>query len=249
MSQAQTQQTAKRDRDGAPPRVLAVVPARGGSKGVPRKNLREIGGVPMVARVKPVIDRLDFVDRSIVSTDDPEIAEVSGLDAPFLRPDELAGDFASAADVARHALSATEAIDGVRYDVLLYLEPTAAIRKASDIAACFHKLVAEGLDAVWTVSAVNPSVHPLKLLDLDDDKLRYYDPDSARIVARQQLAPVYRRNGVCYALTRACVLEHGFMGPNTSAVVTDDRHISVDSDLDIAFVNFMLEKGLLALDE
>lgn len=230
------------------PRVLAVVAARGGSKGVPRKNLREIGGVPMVARVKPVVDRLDFVDRCIVSTDDPDIAAASGLDAPFMRPAEISGDLASAADVARHALTATEQIDDARYDVLLYLEPTAPTRTAKDVETCYRKLMAENLDAVWTVSPVNPSFHPLKLFELDAEKLRYYDPHGADIVARQQLKPVYRRNGVCYALTRSCVTEHGFMGPKTGAVVTDDRHISVDSELDIAFVNFLLEQGLLSID-
>ncbi len=230
------------------PNVLAVVPARGGSKGVPRKNLQKIGGLPMVARVKQVIERLDFIDRSIVSTDDPEIAAASGLDAPFTRPAAISVDLASAADVARHALETTEAIDNARYDVLLYLEPTAAIRKAKDIEACYRKLVTESLDAVWTVSPVNPSFHPLKLFELDGDRLQYYDPRGADIVARQQLAPVYRRNGVCYALTRSCATEHGFMGPKTGAIITDDRYISVDSELDIAFVNFVLEKGLLSLD-
>ncbi len=230
------------------PTVLAVVPARGGSKGVARKNLRKIGGVPMVARVKNVIDGLDFVDRCIVSTDDPEIAAVSGLDAPFVRPDAISDDCTSAADVARHALETTEAIDGVRYDILLYLEPTAAIRNPADIEACYRKIIAEDFDAVWTVSPMNPSCHPLKLLELDDDNLRLFDPRGAQIVARQQLKPVYRRNGVCYALTRACVMTHGFMGPKTGAVVTDDRHISIDTDLDIAFVNYVVEKGIVSID-
>lgn len=229
-------------------RVLAVVPARGGSKGVPRKNLQKIGGVPMVARVKRAIDQLDFITRAVVSTDDPEIAAASGLDAPFMRPERLSGDRASAADVARQALQSMEEIDGCRYDVMLYLEPTAAVRCPSDIEACYKKLVSGGYDAVWTVSPVNPSYHPLKLFQVEGEALRYYDPAGAQIVARQQLTPLYRRNGVCYALTRACVIEHGFMGPNTGVVVTDDKHISVDSDLDIAFVNYMLEKGLVSVD-
>lgn len=231
------------------PSVLAVVPARGGSKGVPRKNLQPIGGVPMVARVRHVMEQLDFVDKCIISTDDPEIAVASGLDAPFMRPAEISGDLASAAEVARHALESAEEIDGVRYDVLLYLEPSAPMRRACDVEACFRKLISEDLDAVWTVSPVNPSHHPLKLLLIDSERLHYYDPRGADIVARQQLSPVYRRNGDCYALTRSCVLQHGFMGPKTGAVVTDDHHVSVDSELDIAFLNFVLDKGLLTSDD
>jgi len=125
--------------------ILAVVPARGGSKGIPLKNLRTVGGRPLVARVGDVARAVPEIDRAVVSTDHPEIAKVAkeaGLDAPFLRPGAIAGDRIGDLDVLIHALEATEAIDGRRYDIVVMLQPTSPLRTPGQVSAAIRRAVA-----------------------------------------------------------------------------------------------------------
>src|SRR5688572_21258442 len=131
-------------------RVLAVVPARGGSKGLPLKNLRRLGGVPLVALVGRVIAELPEIDRSVVSTDNEEIAAVAesaGIAAPFRRPAELSGDLIGDVAVLTHALQATESIDGMRYAIVVMLQPTSPLRAAAHVRTCLETLVSRDCDA------------------------------------------------------------------------------------------------------
>lgn len=225
-------------------RVLAVVPARGGSKGVKLKNLRLVGGVPLVARVGHVLRELDFVDRAIVSTDHAEIARVAGeagLEAPFLRPEALSGDAIGDWQVLAHALAEMERIDGVAYDIILMLQPTSPSRTPEHVRRTLARLNEGGYDAVWTVSRTDSKAHPLKQLVIDRaGRLEYYDPAGAEIVARQQLRPVYHRNGVAYAFTRACLVERkSIMGARTGAVVIEGMLANIDSEFDLELAEFL----------
>jgi CMP-N-acetylneuraminic acid synthetase len=228
--------------------VLAVVPARGGSQGVKLKNLRQVGGVPLVALVGKVLRELDFVDRAVVSTDHDEIARVAreaGLDVPFERPEELSGPLVSDLEVLSHALREVERIDGRRYDVVLMLQPTSPGRMPAHVRNCVEALVTGGLDSVWTLSPTDPKAHPLKQLVLDEHGgLRYYDPAGARVVARQQLAPVYHRNGVAYAMTRECLVEQRtLLGRRAGAVVIEEALANIDSELDLEWANYLAARG------
>lgn len=226
-------------------RVLAVVPARGGSKGLPRKNLRLVGGVPLVARVAHVVRDCPSIDRAVVSTDDEEIASVAsaaGLDVPFRRPAELSGDLIGDVDVLRHALSATEGDDGSRYDVVVMLQPTAPLRTAEEVETALAQLVTDDLDAVWTVSLTDGKAHPIKQLRLLDGLLVFDHPDGAAVIARQQLEPRWHRNGVAYALRRH-VLEAGMLlGPRTGAAVTNGPIANIDDALDLEWAEFLLAR-------
>jgi CMP-N,N'-diacetyllegionaminic acid synthase len=226
-------------------RILVVVPARGGSKGVPRKNLREVLGVPLVARVGHLMRELDFVDRAVVSTDDDEIAavaEAAGLAAPFRRPTELSGDRIGDLDVLTHALEATEALDGVDYDVVVMLQPTSPLRRAEHVAAVVEKLVDCALDAVWTVGPTDLKYHPRKQLVLDEDRLDFYDPQGSEVIARQQLTPVYHRDGAAYAISRECLLsQKSILGKQASAVVVDEPMVSIDTLEDFERVEAVLQ--------
>jgi CMP-N-acetylneuraminic acid synthetase len=226
--------------------VLVVVPARGGSKGVPRKNLREVAGVSLVARVGALVAKLSFVDRAVVSTDDDEIAavaEAAGLAAPFRRPEALSGDRIGDLDVLSHALLASEEIDGVRYDVVVMLQPTSPLRRAAHVEAVVDKLVDEGRDAVWTVGETDLKYHPRKQLVLEEGELRFWDPAGSEVIARQQLTPVYHRDGAAYAISRDCLLEQkSILGKNASAVVVDEPMISIDTLEDFARVEDLLRQ-------
>lgn len=231
---------AYRDR-----RVLVVVPARGGSKGIPLKNLQPLAGRPLVAWAGDVVRGLEWVDRAVVSTDHLLIRQTAmeaGLDAPFMRPEPLSGDRIGDVEVLRHALEATEADDGSHYDIVVMLQPTSPLRRPEHVTATVEKLVAEEVDAVWTVSPTESKSHPLKQLVVDDEgALGYYDPRGAGIIARQQLEPVYHRNGVAYALIRECLLEHGsLLGRRAAAVVIDEPNVSIDTLDDMARVEALL---------
>lgn len=226
-------------------RILAVVPARGGSKGIPLKNLQPVAGRPLVALVGDLLGRLDCIDRAVVSTDHLLIREAaldSGLEAPFLRPEALSGDRIGDVPVLQHALQASEADDGQRYDVVLMLQPTSPLRRPEHVLATLNKLVDENLDAVWTVSPTDLKAHPLKQLKVGPGgSLEYYDPAGAAIIARQQLEPVYHRNGVAYAVTRECLLERAaLLGPKTGAVVIEEALVNIDTPEDLAQADVLL---------
>lgn len=226
-------------------RILAVVPARGGSKGIPRKNLQPVGGIPLVARVGHLLKRLSAVDRAVVSTDCEEIRRVareSGLDGPFLRPPELSGDRVGDWEVLAHALAEVEAVDGVRYDVIVMLQPTCPLRRPEHVTGTIEKLLGEDLDSVWTVSETDPKAHPLKQLTLTEEGgLRLYDPAGAGIIARQQLRPVYHRNGAAYAVTRHCLLvQKTILGARAGALPIQDPLVNIDCPRDLRWAEYLL---------
>jgi CMP-N,N'-diacetyllegionaminic acid synthase len=227
-------------------RILAVVPARGGSKGIKLKNLRPIQGVPMVARVGGVVAEVAMIDRAVVSTDHAEIArvaEAAGLAAPFMRPEALSGDRIGDLDVLRHALTESERLDGVDYDIVMMLQPTSPLRRGEHLTGTIEMLVDEGWDAVWTVSPTDSKAHPLKQLVVDDEsgRMDYYDPNGDQIIARQQLDLLYHRNGIAYAITRQCLMEQKTIkGALTGALVLEGDFVSIDTEWDIRLVEFIL---------
>lgn len=227
-------------------RVLAVVPARGGSKGIPLKNLRLVFGVPMVARVGKVVRALPVIDRAVVSTDHEEIArvaEAAGIAAPFRRPPDISGDRISDREVLVHALNETERLDGVTYDIIVMLQPTSPLRRPDHVQATIEMLVKGNWDAVWTLSETDSKEHPLKQLTVTGEELDYYDPAGKSIVARQQLKPVYHRNGIAYAITRNCLLSQGgIKGRRTGGMILDGHFVSIDTEWDIALVELIMRR-------
>jgi CMP-N,N'-diacetyllegionaminic acid synthase len=227
--------------------ILAVCPARGGSKGIPLKNLAPFDGVPLVARVGHLVAEIEGVDRAVVSTDHPEIARVAceaGLDAPFFRPEALSGDRIGDADVLVHALQEVERLDGRAYEVVVLLQPTSPLRTAEQVVRTIETLIDGGWDAVWTVSETDSKAHPLKQLCLEGGgALRFYDPAGAGIVARQELTPVYHRNGVAYAMTRECLLEQGSIhGRKCGAVVLTEELVSIDTPWDLELAEYVFRR-------
>lgn len=214
--------------------VLAVIPARGGSKGVPLKNIQELWGRSLIAHVADVVREAGIFDRAIVSTDHTEIANEasrSGLDVPFVRPPELSGDLVGDHPVLLHALAEAEQLDDKRYDVIVMLQPTCPQRRAEHVVGAVEKLITQGWDAVWTVSPSDLKYHPQKQLTVGpDDRMDYYDPSGRSIVARQQLKPVYYRNGAAYAITRDALRAGSSLKPDhTGALVINEPFVSIDT--------------------
>ena len=230
-------------------RILVVVPARGGSKGIRLKNLRSVLGVPMVARVGHVVGQLEIIDRAVVSTDHEEIArvaEASGLAAPFRRPETLSGDRIGDLEVLTHALGEMERIDGLTYDIVVMLQPTSPLRKPEHVTATVEMLLQGSWDAVWTVSESDSKTHPLKQLTIEPDsgRLDTYDPAGKTIIARQQLTPLFHRNGIAYAITRDCLLgQKTIMGARTGALLIDGPAVSIDTEWDLELCEFLMRRN------
>ena len=222
-------------------KILAIVPARGGSKGLPGKNLKNFRGFSLVANVGNLIKDFLIIDRAIVSTDSLEIAEEaksSGLDVPFFRPKDLSGDLVGDIEVLKHALVEIEAIDKVIYEIVLMLQPTSPLRNLDEIKNCLDLFVKRSADSVWTVSKTDKKYHPLKQLKLDEEnKMKLYDESGSKIIARQQLNDLYHRNGAVYVISRDLIInEASLIGRRSFAYISDRPHISIDTleDLELA---------------
>jgi CMP-N,N'-diacetyllegionaminic acid synthase len=218
-------------------RVLCIIPARGGSRGIPLKNLRNVNGKSLVGRAIETAKKCSEVDRIVVSTDHPKIVEESkryGAEVPFLRPPPLSGDRIGDFEVLQHALHESETFFKEKYDVVLMVQPTAPQRIPQDIKDCIKKLIHEKRDAVWTLSEADLNYHPLKQFVLNDGRMDYYDQAGRQVVARQQLVPVYFSNGCCYAFSRRCFTELKTILPvNSAAVVTERDIVDINNEKDL----------------
>jgi CMP-N,N'-diacetyllegionaminic acid synthase len=227
--------------------VLAVVPARGGSKGLPGKNLRRVGGKSLVAWAGEVAAQVSAIDRRVVSTDSEEIAQearAADLDVPFMRPLHLSGCQVADWPVLTHALAETERIDRKVYDIIVMLQPTSPLRTAADVFRTIRMLEDGRWDAVWTVSQTDSKAHPLKQLTVQDGALDYWEQRGSQIVARQQLEPVYHRNGVAYAITRNCLVAQGTLkGIRTGAYIVQGEHVSIDTEWDLELVELLMKRN------
>ena len=210
--------------------VLAVIPARGGSKGIPRKNLRRINGKSLVAYAAEAALSAKSVDKAVISTDDHEIREEGlrfGLEAPFLRPAELATDEASSIDTWRHAWLESENFYGVQFDASVLLEPTSPNRTPSDIDEAIRLLSTNGVDSIVSVSLLDPHYAPEKLLQITrEGALNHFLTSKEATVRRQDLGRYYIRNGVCYALTREALLRQAKIFTENTLPLIISRSVS-----------------------
>lgn len=227
--------------------VLAVVPARSGSKGIRDKNLARIGGLSLIARAGATLGQIPWIDRRVISTDSKLYAEEGrsyGLDAPFLRPAELSTDCAAALETFVHALESCEHLDGHRYDLLIVTEPTSPLREPDDIERTVQALLSTGADSAVTVSRLDTKAHPHKIFSIVEGRLRYFSAKGAGVTARQTLEPLYSRNGLCYCYRRETLLtKHALITDNTVSVITERPVANVDEPLDLLWAEFLLERA------
>ena len=220
--------------------VLAIIPARGGSKGVPLKNLRKVGGVPIVELAARVSSAVSYIDRTVVSTDHEGIARAAkegGAEAPFMRPEVLSGDRVSDLQVLTHALLEMEQHDNRMFDLIVMLQPTSPLRTKQHVIDSIEFLVENNYDSVWTVSETDSKCHPLKQLIINGGVLCYYDKKGKEIIARQQLNPVYHRNGISYVIRRKVLInQKSLMGEKPGACIVEGDHISIDTEKDFKII-------------
>jgi CMP-N,N'-diacetyllegionaminic acid synthase len=198
-------------------RCLGVIPARGGSKSVPRKNIRLLAGKPLLQYTAEAALASRRLARVILSTDDEEVATVGrrcGLEAPFLRPAELAQDSSPTLPVIQHAVRFLEAQEKDRYDCICLLQPTCPLRRADDIDGCVDLLERTGADAVVTVLRVPAEHNPHWVYFADDEGLlRLSTGEAEPIPRRQDLPPAFHREGSIYVTRRDVLMgSHSLYG-------------------------------------
>ena len=226
-------------------KILCVVPARGGSKSIPRKNLQVVAGVSLVGRAALIIQELGYIDRAIVSTDDIEIAEEAvkyGLEAPFMRPERLSQDLSTSLDMWKHAWISAENYYDEIYDVSILLEPTSPLRRPEDITTTVNKIINEKYAAAVTVSKNPAHFTPEKTLVINlEGEIDYFIGSEGKAHHNRQTIPdYYHRNGVCYAVTRDHLLVKNKILENSCPVVIDRQIVNIDEPFELDLVSWLL---------
>ena len=228
-------------------RILGIIPARGGSKSIPLKNIVEVCGIPLIAySIKSAIGS-KLLEDLIISTDSLEIAKVAkkyGGSVPFLRPSEIATDSASSVDVVRHALKFMERSKGVVYDACMLLQPTNPLRSSSQIDQAINLFATTKLDSV--VSMVNVgAMHPHRMYGLAENGILepFVKNLDNPMLPRQQLPPIYIRSGDIYLTSRDVVLNGADLIGKKSLglIVKPEDTINIDSETDLVVARSLIK--------
>ena len=229
-------------------RVLGLTLARGGSKSVPRKNIKLLGRFPLISYTIKEALKSNFITRYIVSTDDEEIQKVAiefGAEAPFLRPVEFSTDAASSVAAMRHAVEWVENQEGVKYDYVVELMCTNPMKSAEDIDGAIEKLIDTGADSVIAVHQLEDH-HPARIKKIVDDKIVDFCIQEIPESRRQDLKPsAFIRSGSIYALKRDHLMLDGkrYGSVNSRPIILpEERAINIDTEIDFIFAELMIRE-------
>jgi len=222
--------------------VLAIIPARGGSKGVPRKNIREVGGEPLIVWTIREAKKSKYIDRLILSSEDEEIIKVAtawDCEAPFMRPIELAQDDTPGIEPVLHAIETLPE----KYDYVVLLQPTSPLRKTEDIDRCIEKCIDLNWSACVTVTEAQKSPYWMYQLDDCDDRMIPVMKMEKRLDRRQELPKVYIVNGAVYVAHVEWLLNRkDFITDETHCLIMPrERSVDIDNDIDLKFAEFLLQ--------
>ncbi|RJP55289.1 MAG: acylneuraminate cytidylyltransferase family protein [Anaerolineaceae bacterium] len=223
-------------------RVLGIIPARGGSKGVPRKNIREVAGKPLIAYSIMAAQSSRLLTRCIVSTDDTETAEISAaLGCEVMeRPAELAQDDTPTVSVVKHIFERLESEDEL-FDYGLVLQPTSPLRTGLDIDSALQALFQSDADSIVSVYQVSDH-HPARMYKLNNGLLTPLDEKFAS-ARRQELPPIYHRNGAIYAFRRSLLDKDTLLGNRILPyIMEEDRSLNIDTEYDLVLADFVLSR-------
>jgi CMP-N-acetylneuraminic acid synthetase len=226
-------------------KILAITLARGGSKSVKNKNIRILGGIPLIAHTIIETKKSKFITDYIVSTDSPEIAQTAKeyeADVPFLRPKELAEDTSSSVSALQHAVNYMEKENKITYDIVVETMCTNPLKTCKDIDSCIKKIIDTGADSVIAVNQLWDH-HPARIKKIENDFIVDFfpEPNEAR---RQDLKPkAFIRSGSIYVMQRNYLMEKGlrYGGPNSRPYILDEeRAINIDNELDFTMAELLI---------
>jgi CMP-N,N'-diacetyllegionaminic acid synthase len=216
-------------------RIIGIIPARGGSKGIPRKNIRLLAGKPLIGWTIEAALNSKVCERLLVSTDDPEIAAVArefGADTPFLRPPSLSSDISTSVSVVEHAIDWMNDTGAETFSHVLFLQPTSPFRTAGDIQNAVN--IAKKTDAA-VVSVCEPQHHPyLFKIIREDGTLGNLIPESAQYSRRQDFPPVFTLNGAIYVISVNRLKKEKTFTPKKTVpyIMPPERSLDIDTPWD-----------------
>jgi CMP-N,N'-diacetyllegionaminic acid synthase len=220
-------------------RVLGLIPARAGSKGVPGKNERVLAGRPLLERARDAATASGAIDRLVLSTDSESVAELGrslGIEVPFMRPADLATDAAAMLPVVQHALRALGKV-GYRPDAVALLQPTSPLRTGTRIAQAIELLAAdERATSVVSVAPIPPHLSPHYAMRIDDGRLVSFLSEGVLITRRQDVPAAYFRDGTIYLTRTDVVIASGDLYGDRCIplVLPADEALSIDTEADWA---------------
>ena len=233
-------------------KILATIAARGGSKGVKNKNIRNLLGKPLIAYTIEQVIQWGKFGKFIVSTDSKEIADIAiryGAEVPFIRPAELASDTAGKVDVLRHALIESEGYYNIKFDALLDLDATAFIRTTEDIENIVRIFKEKRPDCIFSVVKSHKNPYFNMVEEKEDGTVTVCKQFSNGIYRRQDTPKVYEMNASMYVYDRKFLLDANNKMPySKKALIYEMGELSsfdIDSEIDFKFVEFLLKEGIL----
>ncbi|PIR66420.1 MAG: acylneuraminate cytidylyltransferase [Parcubacteria group bacterium CG10_big_fil_rev_8_21_14_0_10_36_14] len=226
--------------------ILAVITARGGSKGIPRKNIKELAGKPLIAYTIEAAKNSKCLDYFLVSTDDSEIAGISreyGALVPFMRPDELATDNAKSIPVIQHVVKWLQENEDRTFDYVMILQPTSPLRTAEDIDMSIEKIVETDADSVMGMKKMEDmSIAKLKVLD-GDKIFPLMEDEGNKSASRQSLKNVYKRNCAIYLTRTDLIMRGDLFGKDSRAyIMSEERSVDINAPIDFEFAEFLMQQ-------
>jgi len=222
--------------------ILAIIPARGGSKGIPRKNIKMLAGKPLIAWTIEEAKKSKYVDRLILSSEDEEIIEVAqkwGCEVPFVRPKELAQDNTPGIEPILHAVNLLEK----QYNYVCILQPTSPLRKVNDIDGCIEKCVK--MNATSCVSVTEVNKHPYWTYSLDSNNKLIPFSENKQITLRQDLPKIYSLNGAVYFIsTNELIKYKQLINTETIAYLMQKQNsLDIDDYIDFKIAELFFKKN------
>lgn len=224
-------------------KILAIVPARGGSKGIKNKNLKKIGKRSLVEITANILKKVKNIDCAMISTDSIKIAKEAqkfGLKFFKKRPSYLSGDRIGDAPVLKEALISAEKNMKTKFNIILMIQVTSPLRTARNINDSIKKIINKKFDAVWTITKIEKKYNYLKQLKIKNDRLSLCNKNGFKIVARQELDDTFIRNGTVYAFSRNTVMKKNLIPKKTSYILLKSKQISIDNKTDLKLARTLL---------
>jgi len=226
-------------------KILALIPARSGSKGIKNKNIKLINGLPLIKYTFNFVNKLDFVDLKVVSSDSKKILTIAEQNKfiGIKRSKILSGDTVSDYQVIRSVLNNKEIVNN-KYDYLIYLQPTSPIREKKDLIFGLNQMIKKKFNSAWSISKIDKKNHPLKVMNIKNNQLKLFNSKGKNIIARQQLTNIYIRNGVFYIFKiNTLKKKKSIYLDKTLPVVINGKIINIDNLKDLNDAKKLLSKN------
>lgn len=226
-------------------KIIAIICARGGSKGVPKKNTRLLLGRPLIAHTIDLARKCPSIDRVIVSTEDLEIAGIAGeyrAEVPFIRPEALAQDSSPKLPVLQHVVNYLQSQENYHPDIIVDLDPTSPLRTVEDVEACIRMVQETGTDNVFSVTQSRRNPY-FNMVEVVDGRVKLVKSLNRPVAGRQSAPPVYDMNASIYAWKRAALMDNAtiFLA-GTRIYEMPEWALDIDSGLDFEFAELILSK-------